>query len=353
MAWSAATAGRSQVLRICRCPQHSSDNYALGQHSGGGGAIASFDALAVSDAQILGNYTQGERDGGGALETFGPSVITASTLAGNHADNGAGGGAVQSFAPLTVSASTFTDNESNAPAPDPKADPPTTGGGAIQSFSPLSITGSTLSGNRSNAESGGTSGGGAIESFDALNLATTTLSGNQADSGGSSESFGGAIRVFGQVDCGQHVFRQPRHSAGSSTSAAARSTTLRNSVDEHDARRKHCQNSGGPAANSTGLAIRTKVAQCRRVGEHRQQHSANNAAAAAAPSTTELGASVTLHASILALSGAGHYCGGPVPHRPRYNLDHDGVAASSAARTLLPTRPPGSAAGLADNCGPT
>ncbi len=145
-----------------------------------GGAIFNQGALTLHNSRLTTNAAN--REGGGLFNnTSATAELTASTLSGNTARDGAG---LINLAQLNISGSTFNDNHAVFQ------------GGGITNRSEMSISDSTLSNN-----SGRYASGGAIFSTGDLTVSNSTLTGNLASqcggaiSNGSLNDYGGTMTI--------------------------------------------------------------------------------------------------------------------------------------------------------------
>ncbi len=148
---------------------------------GGGGAILSYENLAIYDAHIVGNAAAR----GGGIENRGVIEIVDSTISGNHAvDNNnslssRGGGFYQnvSTSRATIVSSTVSGNNSLG-----------TGGGIHIFAGTADISNSTITGN-----SASNGGGVNVRSDTTVSISSSTITGNTAS------SLGGGIRTTGDT----------------------------------------------------------------------------------------------------------------------------------------------------------
>jgi hypothetical protein len=147
------------------------DSFSGNTASDTGGAIGTSGDSALTAVQncVFTDNSASIQGGGGAIGTFGGNlIVTNDSFTGNSASVG---GAIQTFGPLSVAASTFVDNSTNS------AD-----GGAIDVNDPAVIIDSTFVGNTCFID------GGAVcaESSSTLQLTNDTLCGNSASDGNGS-----------------------------------------------------------------------------------------------------------------------------------------------------------------------
>jgi len=164
--------------------------------STGGAGIYNHGTLAVSGSTFSGNSSPSPNGvSGGAISNSGQLTVTTSTFTGNTAQEGAsifnqntttitqttfanntatiygGGGILNGFGTTTVSASTFVGNRGP-------------GGGAIDNDTAMVISNSTFYNNTA-----GSGGGGAINNFGTVTFIQSTLSGNTAQTGANIHNF--------------------------------------------------------------------------------------------------------------------------------------------------------------------
>ena len=183
-------------------------NTAAGSSGGAGGYGGAIDveppsnvAISLTNTTLSGNQAGGSSTAdsghGGAIDNQGPGTITLNhvSMTGNHAGGhqaGGYGGAANTEGPLVVSASTFTDNTAGG-------DGHFGYGGALDA-STVTSTDSTFRGN--DAGGGGASGdghGGALELGVSATLTRSAIADNRAGGGGDGTGFG-AFGYGGGVD---------------------------------------------------------------------------------------------------------------------------------------------------------
>lgn len=179
-----------------------------GPEPAGAGIFNDGSTLIVSNCVISGNSAPY----GGGIASSGPLTVTASTIAGNSANenslcnSGGAGGGIYSSADLKVIASTITGNSANNNTGCQNG----AGGAGIYCTAGLTVTGSTITGNSesgnnmygagiynggtgvvSNCVISGNSGssvggslGGGVYSTASLTVIASTIRGNSANSGG-------------------------------------------------------------------------------------------------------------------------------------------------------------------------
>ncbi len=174
-------------------------NTAAGSSGGAGGYGGAIDveppsnvAISLTNTTLSGNQAGGSSTAdsghGGAIDNQGPGTITLNhvSMTGNHAGGhqaGGYGGAANTEGPLVVSASTFTDNTAGG-------DGHFGYGGALDA-STVTSTDSTFRGN--DAGGGGASGdghGGALELGVSATLTRSAIADNRAGGGGDGTGFG-------------------------------------------------------------------------------------------------------------------------------------------------------------------
>jgi hypothetical protein len=150
-----------------------------GYSSIGGGAIASFDTLAVSNCNFLNNSAY---QGGAIWEYANVATVSGCNFSRNMSLED--GGAILDDGTMSVTNSTFSNNSTSVLG---------SSGGAIFNEAGLTLTDSMLSNNTA------VGGGGAVANENTANLTVTdcTLSSNNADYGGALENIDSAVTVYG------------------------------------------------------------------------------------------------------------------------------------------------------------
>ncbi len=200
-----------------------SDSTISGNTGYGGGGVAGFGPITISNSEITGNHSTSSFGGpayGGGIEALGGLTLTGSTVSGNTAVD-QGGGIFTKYT-TTISDSTISQNTAaggggmdidvaggRGPTPVSVANSTVSGNQAAkgagvevrgdQSNSPITIQASTISGNQGGSSS---FGGGLLitgELYSPFDLVDSTISGNTAtDGGGVSLSYGGSTtKVLG------------------------------------------------------------------------------------------------------------------------------------------------------------
>ncbi len=174
----------------------------------GGGGIANYGTLSVSDCVITGNSVPfpGYVIGGGGIFTLGTLSVTGSTITGNSAYIGGG---IQSFrGDVTVEDSTIADNSGggiqsfggDVTLTDSTVSGSTGSGVAIQGYAydgpipTLTVTGSTIKDN-----SGTQFGGGILSSTANVTVSGSVIADNTASYPGGGLSLGGGIDMEGSL----------------------------------------------------------------------------------------------------------------------------------------------------------
>ncbi len=133
-----------------------------------GGAINSSGQLTVTTSFFTNNLAQ---EGGGIFNQK-SATITKTTFLNNTATIYGGGALLNAFGTMTASTSTFVGNTGP-------------GGGAIDNDATLIIKNSTFYNN-----TGGSNGGGALQNFGSTSISYSTLSGNTSQYGANIHNYG-------------------------------------------------------------------------------------------------------------------------------------------------------------------
>ncbi len=144
----------------------------------GGGGIFNIGTLTVTDSTISGNSSPNRY--GGGISNRGTLTATNCTISGNSAPNGPGGGMSIFDGTVNVTDCTISGNSATGAG----LLYPGGGGGFYQLAGELIVSDCTITGNSVS----GSGWGGGIDSISAMTVTNSTFSGNYASSGGAISS---------------------------------------------------------------------------------------------------------------------------------------------------------------------